>query len=145
MKQSFTLFAILLLTLSVKAQEDSLRAVDAIPYKGTTGHASPNGSCDSLNIYAANNWGAYVYKYGGEEGGGSVFGTSNLTLSTHSKILQDANYFDASAGAYNYISGGLVYFALQIVMLPQIFLNIFISNCMMMPVACLVKCWILRN
>ena len=111
MKKIFTLSAILFLAISVNAQFE-LRDVNKIAYPGTSGHKNPNGMCDSLNITAANNWKAYYYNYGGTGGGGYVFGTSNLGDSAqHSKILQDANHFDASAGSYNYISGGLVYFS----------------------------------
>ncbi|HEX5154645.1 MAG TPA: T9SS type A sorting domain-containing protein [Parafilimonas sp.] len=110
MKKNFTLLAILFLGIYAKAQEDdSLKHVTATLVPPTTGHASPNGSCDSLNIYAANGWKAYYYDNG--QKGGAVFGTSNLTLPRKDKVVQDANYFDASGGDYNYISGGLVYFA----------------------------------
>ena len=112
MKKNFTLLLILFIAFKGNTQEDTLRDVDINPYPGISGHANPNGSCDSLNISAANNWSAYYYDYGGMGGGGYVFGTTNLNLPTHNKVVLTANYFDASTGGdYNYISGGLVYFA----------------------------------
>jgi hypothetical protein len=112
MKKNFTLLLVLCIAFKVNAQEEEiLRDVNINPYTGTTGHAEPNGSCDSLNISAANNWNAYFYDYGGNGGGGYVFGTTNLNLPEHYKVIQTANYFDVSAGDYNYVSGGLVYFS----------------------------------
>ena len=110
MKKNFTLALVLFLCIYAKAQTppDSLWSFKTIPVPPTTGHASPNGTCDSLNIYDANNWPAYYYRY---TGGGFVFGTNTLRVVPHKRILQNANYFDVSATNYNYVSGGLVYFA----------------------------------
>jgi len=112
MKKNFTLLLLVFVTFKVAAQEpDTLRDVNINSFPGTTGHAAPNGSCDSLNIFAANNWGAYFYDYGGKGGGGYVFGTTNLNMPEHHKVVQTANYFDVSTSDYNYVSGGLVYFS----------------------------------
>ena len=113
MKKNFTLYLSLLLAVNLLAQRvPDPRNYKLLPFISTTGHAAPNGSCDSLNIYAANKWDAYYYAYGGDNHhGGSVFGTSNLGLTSGSKIIEDASYFDASGSDYNYISGGFVYFA----------------------------------
>ena len=109
MGKILALFPAVFFFLNLNAQvSDSLRNVDSIPYPGTHGHSTPNGTCDSLNLYAANNWKAYYYEY---RGGGSVLGVCNLQTPDHARILETANYFDASADNYNYITGGLVYFA----------------------------------
>lgn len=106
MKRTFTLICILLFVLKLNAQID-LKEVVPQPYPGTSGHSSPNGTCDTLNLYEANNWSAYYYEY---RGGGSVLGVNNLT-STNDSSFEVANAFDASASNYNLMTGGLVYFA----------------------------------
>ena len=109
MSKIFTLFTILIFVVSFSyAQHVDLKQVIPVPYVGTSGHSSPNGTCDSLNLFAANSWDAYYYEY---RGGGSVLGTNNLTATKDATIFEDANYFDVTGGNYNYITGGLIYFS----------------------------------
>jgi hypothetical protein len=109
MKKFFTLTAFVIVCATVNAQ--GLKDVIQVPVKGTSGHVAPNGSCDTLNIFNANTWGAFYYQYGG---GGSALGVCHLkdtVLHRDSTILQTANFFDVSTSGYNYVTGGLVYFA----------------------------------
>lgn len=111
MRQNLTLFILtffLFAATTLYAQHVELKQVIPQPYQGVSGYSSPNGSCDTLNIYDAGSWSAYYYEY---RGGGSVLGTNNLTATKDATILEDANYFDVSGSDYNFISGGLVYFA----------------------------------
>ena len=107
----FPFIAILLFSnLSIiYAQHGNFTAVPAKHFKtkSTNSILSPNGACDTVNLTAANNWSAYYYTYGPN---GYVFGTSNNNANGFN-IIEDANYFDVSASDYNYISGGLAYFA----------------------------------
>ncbi len=107
MKKIFTLVPFLVLFANINAQT-VLKGVVPVPVKGTSGHVAPNGSCDTLNIFNANNWSAFYYQY---DGGGSALGVCNLQTTDRAFILQTANFFDASASSYNYVTGGLVYFA----------------------------------
>ncbi|MBS1747648.1 MAG: T9SS type A sorting domain-containing protein [Bacteroidetes bacterium] len=110
MKQKTTLFilAMLFAISTINAQHVELKQVVPQPFTGISGHSSPNGSCDTLNIYDAGSWSAYYYDY---RGGGSVLGTNNLTATKDATILEDANFFDVNGSDYNFISGGLVYFS----------------------------------
>jgi len=108
MSKNFILLVTLLYTLNLKAQHVELKQVVPQTYTNVSGFSAPNGSCDTLNAYAANSWQAYYYKY---RGGGSVVGTNNLKATKNAVILEDANYFDVSGSDYNYITGGLVDFA----------------------------------
>jgi hypothetical protein len=110
MRKITTLFPILLFVTALKAQHSGFNAVPVQHFKGVSpSRASnkPNAACDTVNLDAANNWQAYYYTYGHK---GYVFGVSNND-DFGFNILEDANFFDVSAGGYNYISGGLVYFA----------------------------------
>src|SRR6516225_11626384 len=107
MKKIFTPLLCLGLFLSLNAQT-VLKDVIPFSIKGTSGHVAPNGSCDTLNIFNANNWAAYYYIY---VGGGFALGVSNLKTPDRTTILETANFYDVSTAGYNYISGGLVYFA----------------------------------
>jgi len=109
MRKVFTLFTFLFLIgyLAV-AQHIDLKQVIPVAYQGISGHVSPNGSCDSLNLFDANSWSAYYYEY---RGGGTVLGTNNLKATKDATVLEDANYFDASGSNYNYLTGALVYFS----------------------------------
>jgi len=109
MKRIFTLFAFVLFIISLKAQQTNFQTVPVRHPKivSTNKILSPNGACDTVNLTASNNWKAYYYTYGTQ---GYVFGTSN-NKSNGFNIIEDANYFDVSANDYNYISGGLAYFA----------------------------------
>jgi len=108
MTKAFTLLTLLFIAATLKAQHVDLKQVIPNPYKGISGYSSPDGGCDTLNIYDATNWAAYYYEY---RGGGSVLGTNNLTATKQATILQTANKFDVSGSDYNFITGGLVYFA----------------------------------
>lgn len=67
----------------------------------------PTAACDSLKLDSSADWSAYYYSYGNK---GYVFGVSNLS-SSGLTIHEDANYYDVTGSDYNYISGGLAYFA----------------------------------
>jgi hypothetical protein len=108
MRKVFTLFTILFIAINLKAQHVELKQVVPKPYPGISGFSSPNGSCDTLNAYAANDWSAYYYEY---RGGGAVLGTNNLTATKNEKVLEDANSFDVTGSNYNFITGGYVYFS----------------------------------
>ncbi|MEP6683239.1 MAG: T9SS type A sorting domain-containing protein [Parafilimonas sp.] len=108
MRKAFTLFTLLFVAATLKAQHVDLKQVIPNPYKGISGYSSPDGTCDTLNIYDANNWLAYYYEY---RGGGSVLGTNNLKATKEATILETANKFDVTGSDYNFITGGLVYFA----------------------------------
>jgi hypothetical protein len=109
MRKLYALFPAVFFFLTLHAQvADSLRNVDTIPIKGTSGHVAPNGTCDTLNLYDANNWHALYYKY---YGGGSPFGVCNLETPSKLRNIETAVFYDASSSNYNYVTGGLVYFA----------------------------------
>jgi hypothetical protein len=109
MRKLYALFPSVFFFLTLHAQvSDSLKNIDTVLIQGTSGHAAPNGSCDTLNLFEANNWQAFYYKY---FGGGSVLGVCNLQTPSKLRITQNANFYDASSSNYNYITGGLVYFA----------------------------------
>jgi hypothetical protein len=108
MKKIFTLLSGLCLFLFVNAQQTELKAIVPVPAQKLSGYTAPNGSCDTLNIFNANTWDAFYYLY---RGGGSVLGVSNLRLPDRTTVLQTANFYDVSTAGYNYVSGGLVYFA----------------------------------
>jgi hypothetical protein len=108
MSKIFTLLSALFIVVSLNAQHVELKQVVPKPYPGVSGYSAPNGTCDTLNAYAANDWSAYYYEY---RGGGSVLGTNNLLATKNAKVLEDANYFDVTGSNYNFITGGLVYFA----------------------------------
>ena len=102
-----TLFFVNLVTIHA---QKNFSAVNAKPFNGISHHVapSPNGACDTLNLDAASNeWSAYYYTYGSD---GYVFGVSDISIFGIT-IQEDANYFDESASDYNYITGGLAYFA----------------------------------
>jgi len=110
MKKFFTLCFVLLSGLSLKAQQHNFKAIPAHSFKGISGRMTlgPTGACDTVNLAAASNdWHAFFYTYGQD---GYIFGTSDNSLSGF-KIIEDANYFDISSTANNYITGGLAYFA----------------------------------
>ena len=67
-----------------------------------------DGGCDTINIDAAANWQALLY---GNPFGGYTFGVSDNS-SFGLNILENANHFNVSTSDYNYITGGLIYFAL---------------------------------
>ncbi|HEY1872397.1 MAG TPA: hypothetical protein VGG71_15140, partial [Chitinophagaceae bacterium] len=110
MKKLVTLFTILLFVTALKAQHSGFNAVPVQHFKGVSAsgvYNKPNAACDTVNLDAANNeWNAFYYAYGNK---GYVFGVSNNDTSGFN-IIEDANFFDVSAGDYNYISGGLAYF-----------------------------------
>ena len=108
MKKFSTLFCVLLIGLSLKAQHGNFKAVPIHSFKGVSSHMTlgPAGACDTVNLDAANNWHAFYYSYGTD---GYIFGTSDNSPTF--KITEDANYFDISSTANNYITGGLAYFA----------------------------------
>jgi hypothetical protein len=109
MRKLYALLTAVFFSLTLNAQvSDSLRSVDSVSIKGTSGHVAPNGTCDTLNLYTANNWQAFYYKY---YGGGSPLGVCNLETPSKLRIIETANFYDASSSNYNYITGGLVYFA----------------------------------
>lgn len=109
MRKIITLSAIFAFSVSLSfGQHVDLKQVIPIPFTNISGYSSPNGICDTLNIFDANSWTAYYYEY---RGGGAVLGTNNLTATKAATILEDANLYDVSADNYKYISGGLVYFA----------------------------------
>ncbi|HEX5154646.1 MAG TPA: T9SS type A sorting domain-containing protein [Parafilimonas sp.] len=112
MKKFFTLFCVLITGLSLKAQHHNFKAVPTRPFKGISPHMTlgPAGACDTVNLAVAsdtNKWHAYYYTYGQD---GYIFGTSDNSLSGFN-ITEDANYFDISSTANNYITGGRAYFA----------------------------------
>ena len=112
MKKIITLFAILLFVTTLKAQHSGgFNTVPVQHFKGISANGAPNkpnAACDTVNLDAANTkWSAYFYSYGNK---GYVFGVSNNDTFGFN-IIEDANFFDVSAGGYNYVSGGLAYFA----------------------------------
>ncbi|MBV9960929.1 MAG: T9SS type A sorting domain-containing protein [Parafilimonas sp.] len=110
MKKIFTLFGVVILIASVKAQKLSGFRTTTVKHPlilSANKPLSPDAACDTVNLAAANNWQAYYYTYGTD---GYVFGTSN-NKSNGYDIIEDANFYDLSSYGYNYISGGLAYFA----------------------------------
>ncbi|MEP6466648.1 MAG: T9SS type A sorting domain-containing protein [Parafilimonas sp.] len=108
MRKVFTLLTLLFTAATLNAQHVDLKQVIPNKYQGISGYSSPNGLCDSLNLFDANTWAAYYYEY---RGGGSVLGTNNLKATKDATVLETANYFDVSGSNYNFITGGSVYFA----------------------------------
>ncbi len=106
MKKIYSVLLLVFLFLKLNAQT-GLKDVIPVSVKGTSGHNAPNRSCDTLDIFNANNWEAFYYQYGG---GGSALGVCNLKTPDRTSILETANFYDVSAAGYNYVTGGLVYF-----------------------------------
>src|SRR5258706_1502894 len=107
----FAIFCFFNLTI-VNAQ-NNFSAVHTKPFKEVLQHTSPNpnGACDTANLeLGLNEWDAYYYTYGTNGSSGFAFGVSDLSAFGYS-VQEDANYFDESSSGYNYVSGGLAYFA----------------------------------
>ena len=119
MKKFLSFFITILFSLnSLLIHAQTKRASVAVPAK--TFKIIPNlfskapgaNACDTVNLDASLNWDPQSYIYFDENNvnEGFVFGTADTTEFGF-KFLEQANYFDVSANDYNYISGGLVYFA----------------------------------
>lgn len=108
MRLNFTLLICTCLSLASYAQINDLKQFEAIPVNGINVSETTGNACDTLNGMAGSNWPAYFYSY---SGGGTVFGVGNLRR-LQRKIMENANFYDVSASSYQYVAGGLVYFAL---------------------------------
>jgi len=113
MKKILSLFTfILLFSLSALYAQIHTSTPKAIPVKKAVLNLASKtdgvmGACDSVNLDAAGNWSAFYYT---NSGGGYTFGVGNNNANGYN-VLEDANHFDVSAYDYNYISGGLAFFA----------------------------------
>ncbi len=106
-----TAITLLLLTFTINAQKPIATPAPAKKISGIGKHSftqKPTAACDTLKLDSAFNWTPFYYSFGTS---GYVFGTGNLSPVTGFTVNEDANYYDVSGSNYNYISGGLVLFA----------------------------------
>ncbi|MEO8711890.1 MAG: T9SS type A sorting domain-containing protein [Parafilimonas sp.] len=97
---------------SANAQHATYHVTRTNSFKGVTKVvAGGSGACDTANFQTAiNNWTPLIYTVGSDQSKGYIFGVSNLYPDY--SIQRDANYFDLSSTNLNYITGGLIYFAI---------------------------------
>lgn len=110
MKKCLLILIALFFVFIVNAQKHMATAVPAKKISGVGNSLTqkPTAACDTLKLDSAVDWTPFYYSFGSN---GYVFGTGNLSPVTGFTVNEDANYYDVSGSDYNYISGGLVFFA----------------------------------
>lgn len=117
MKKTLLFLTLIFLATNFTSLYAQFKAKTAVPVSIQKPKFRPNnlsslgpqgdGGCDTLNLAAAANWQAFYYT---NLDGGYTFGTSDNANNGYN-VNEDANQFNVSSNDYNYITGGLIYFA----------------------------------